>query len=155
MTDQSFDFITHTEVFIAASPAEIWPHLLDTNSWRSAGHRLISDSGVPGEIGERFKAVSDGGGDGDSFHYYVVNVELAPGKRRTIRLVTPDQRLIGYASWALSAVDGGTRVEYHVYSQIEPPLDATGKPVPKERIFESFYQGVNAGFLALKQIIEN
>lgn len=151
MTINSFDFIIHNEVSIAAEPAKVWPYILDINSWRTAGPRLLHDSGEAGAVGERFKAVSES--ETGSFHYYVVNVEILPERRRTIRLDTPAGDLIGYATWTLTPADGGTRLEYHVYCQDELPCDADGVPA-KDAILRMGHQRVAEGFTDLKQLIE-
>lgn len=101
---------THNAILIAASPAEIWPHVVDPSAWK-AGAKLIP----LGDSAGRFKAV--GPDDPDVALFYVDNVELVPERRRTIRLNAPDGALIGFASWELTQQDAATLVEYHVYSQ--------------------------------------
>src|SRR5690349_15066298 len=112
MMMDAYDFIVHNEVFIAAPAAEIWPHILNPDGWRSGGIQLVGDSGEAGQVGERFKAVA--AGQDEPIYYYVTNAELMPERRRTIRLDKTAGGLIGYASWVLTPVGGGTRVEYHV-----------------------------------------
>ncbi|MDT9600193.1 SRPBCC family protein [Sphingosinicella rhizophila] len=150
--DRYFDFIVHSEVVIAATPAKIWPYILDTNSWRSKARTpLVHDSGEPGAVGERFKAMADGG---DDFHYFVVNAELVPEQRRTIRLDKKEGGLIGYATWTLTPDGAGTRVEYHVYCQQETMIDENGKPMAKDVILGGAHKTMTEGLVLLKQLVE-
>ena len=52
---------------------------------------------------------------------HLENVELEPGRRRTIRVNAPDGTFYGYSSWTLADSDDGTMVTYDVYCRYPMP----------------------------------
>jgi len=105
---------TRSSHFISAPVSEIWPYITDTVEWK-AGAQLVPWRGAPHESGARFKAVLPD--DRHTILFFAENVEVVPERRRTLKLLTPDGGLLGFASWLLSAEESGTSVEYHVYTK--------------------------------------
>lgn len=118
------DLVTHNDIAIEASPAEIWPQIVEPGAWKT-GARLYSISGEKGKVGERFKAVMPD--DPQKVAFYVTNIELIPQQRRTIRIGLTEDGLMGFAIWELVPQGAATLVRYDVYWQ--SPV-ATGKPNP-------------------------
>jgi carbon monoxide dehydrogenase subunit G len=118
---EQFDLVTHNSVVIAATPAEVWPKIVDPSGWK-AGAQLVATEGNPAEVGATFKAVMPD--TPEQVAFYVTNVEIVPEQTRAVRLNTPEGALIGYAIWELTPVEGGTEVAYHVYTQAVVPADA-------------------------------
>ena len=112
----AFDFITHTEIHIAASPDKVWPHLRNVNAWK-LGAKTESVSGADG-VGERFKVVPDGA---ENNFYFIETAELEPAKRWTIRLDGQNGELRGYATWTLASDGLGTRLRYDVFVRSQAP----------------------------------
>ncbi len=119
--NQHFDLVTHNSVVIEATPAAIWPRIVDPSEWK-AGAKMVLVEGDPAKTGARFKAVTAEAPDQASF--YFTNLEMVPEQRRTIRLNTPEGALIGYAVWELTPVEGGTEAAYHVYTEAVIPAAA-------------------------------
>ncbi len=105
------DLVTHNGVVIKATPARIWPHIIDLNSWKK-GAKVVPLSGDPGKLGTRFKAVA---GNPETVAFNIENVEIASAQRRVIRLNGTDGTLIGFAIWQLTPQGGSTLVTYDVY----------------------------------------
>jgi uncharacterized protein (DUF885 family) len=125
--DSAMDQVSHHEARIRAPLASIWPHILTPESWKK-GPKLRSVSGQVGQVGQRFLAVARD--DPDRALFAVENVEIVPGRRRTIRLNTLKGDLIGYASWCLTAEGESTRLEYDVYCQFDQPAGLKGEVEP-------------------------
>jgi hypothetical protein len=119
--DEYFDLVTHNSVVIAATPAEVWPKIINPSGWK-AGAQLVASEGDPAQVGATFKAVMPD--TPEQVAFYVTNVEVVPEQTRAVRLNTPEGALIGYAIWELTPVEGGTEVVYHVYSQAVVPAAA-------------------------------
>ena len=115
---QPIDLVTHNAVVIDASPAKIWPYIMDPSGWK-AGAQLEHLDGEKGQAGERFRAFMPD--DPATTLFHVTNVELMPERRRSMKLNASDGTLIGYASFELTPEGDRTRAEYHVYSQ-SPPI---------------------------------
>jgi hypothetical protein len=113
------DFVTHSEVFIAAPRSAVWPFILDPSRWRSEP-KAVHAGGRVGEIGERFDVTAPGD---DVVSFRLENVELVSGRRRTIRLEAPDGRFWGFASWVLAESGTGTSVTYDVYCHYPVPAE--------------------------------
>ncbi len=114
-TRPAINLITRNEIEIAGGAATIWPDIIDPSRWKQ-GLKLVHQSGPAGGLHEILAAI-----DRDPAHpaFLVENVELAPNRRRTIKLWLPDGSLIGFASWSLvESADGRrTTVRYEVYSE--------------------------------------
>ena len=137
--------VTHNAVTIAAPAERIWPHIVEPDAWK-AGAQLVPVEGAE----HRFQAVMPDAPDTPLFH--VTNVEFDPPARRTIRLNALDGSLIGFATWELTATDGGTRVAYHVYSQQEAPAGAPA--IDREAYVEDNRQRFQDELDALKALVE-
>src|SRR5688572_6365027 len=114
------DFVSHGEIAVSASPEAIWPAIVDTNGWH--GTWLTSVGGPPGEVGERFHASDPANREVALLH--IENVELDLGRRRTIRINTPDGSFSGYSSWLLTERGAETVVGYDVFCLYPFPKDA-------------------------------
>ena len=112
----AFDFITHTEIHIAASPDKVWPYLRNVNAWK-LGAKTETVSGVDA-VGERFKVVPDGA---ENSFYFIETAELERAKRWTIRLDGQNGELRGYATWTLASDGLGTRLRYDVFVRSQAP----------------------------------
>ena len=140
------DFLIHSEVVVAATPAAIWPYIIETNRWHGS-QTMIPAGGPPGEVGERFHAVHSDFPDMVAFH--IENVELATHRRRTIRLDTPEGRYLGYATWVLGEGTTGTTVAYHVYCRYSAPVDAV-----RDGLLVQAQRQMDDGLERLKGLIE-
>ena len=148
MTDQNLifvDFITHSEILIDAKPADIWPLIVDPSSWH-ATMDMVPVDGPAGEVGQRFHAVPKGYPDAVAFH--VVNAEVEPDRRRTMRLESTEGAFMGFSSWTLSERGAQTALSYDVY---------THYAVPAEHL-EALRAGqgkMDEGLVRLKDVIES
>jgi hypothetical protein len=106
----TLDFLTHSKVSIAADASTVWAMITKP---MAGAQQLIPIGGEPGKVGERFHAVSSAAPDTPLF--VVVNVELVPDKRRTIRLDGLDGAFMGFATWTLTPEGGETVLAYDVY----------------------------------------
>jgi hypothetical protein len=149
-----FDFITHNEVVINASPAAVWPHLRNVNAWK-AGAKAFPFDGTPGAVGERFKAAA--AADAVSF-YFIETVELTQPTRWTIRLNTQAGELMGYATWTLAAAPGGTLLRYDTFL-LSRPAEVLPSPEARAafaaRTNREAAQRMDSEFLRLKQLVES
>ena len=144
-TPGAFDFITHNEVAINASPAEVWPHLRNVNAWK-AGAKVFLFDGNADSVGERFKAAS--APDAASF-YFIETVEMIRPSRWTIRLNTREGDLMGYATWTLTAAPGGTLLRYDTFLRSQ----LAGGATPAGTI-RAAGQRMDSEFSRLKRLIE-
>jgi hypothetical protein len=144
-TSATFDFITHNEIHIAASPAQVWPHLRNVNAWKEGAKAVYFDGGKDA-VGERFKASSD---PTAANFYFIETVELAPEKRWTIRLNTSAGDLMGYATWTLAADAGGTLLRYDTFLRSQLAAGAT-----PEGTNRTSGQRMDSEFSRLKQLVE-
>lgn len=110
--------VTHNEVTIARPASAIWPYIVDPSAWKQ-GNKLAHRAGPVGGVGEVFAAVN--AESPDKTDYFVQNVELDPNRRRTIKLVSPDDVLIGFATFELREQGGTTVVRYDVYAESRVP----------------------------------
>jgi len=151
------DLVTHNETLIAATPAKIWPFIVDPGAWKT-GPKLIPCNGDPAHPGEKFKAVMPNAPD--KVLFYAQNVEIDAPRRRAIRLNALDGALIGFAIWELNPQNGSTLVSYRVYSQIALPADAAGgatvenASAAQTNYFNSNYRRFAAELAALKLLVE-
>lgn len=106
------DFLTHSKVAIKAGPGLIWPRIVDLEGWRT-NQTLLLISGEPDQVGARFHAVATEAPGTPLFE--VVNAEMVPQQRRTIRLTGLDGHFIGFATWELTPAGDETIVAYDVY----------------------------------------
>ncbi|MFN7530954.1 MAG: hypothetical protein ACK5T7_07605, partial [Gemmatimonas sp.] len=86
----------HT-VTIERTAMTVWPHIVEPSAWKQ-GNRLTHAGGPWGAAGEVFAARPAAGGAPD---YYLVNAELVPYRRRTMKLVGTDGTLMGFATYSL------------------------------------------------------
>jgi len=110
----SRDLVTHDSIVIGERAARVWPLIEDNSRWKK-GLKTQRLDGVLGQTGEVLAACDAAGKP----LFYIENVEVVAGKRRTVKLYDAESRsLIGYASWELQEFSGKTRVSYHVYAEI-------------------------------------
>ena len=136
------DLVTHNSVLIQTDAEKIWPLIVDPSSWK-AGVQLIALDAA----GMKFKAVMPDAPDTPLYHLY--NVEFVPGKRRTMRLASLDNALMGYATWRLETVNNATLVTYDVYSYLAIPEEM------KATYHEENYKRFQAELEKLKGLVEN
>ena len=136
------DLVTHNSVLIQTDAEKIWPLIVDPSSWK-AGVQLIALDAA----GMKFKAVMPDAPDTPLYHLY--NVEFVPGKRRTMRLASLDNALMGYATWHLETVNNATLVTYDVYSYLAIPEEM------KATYNEENYKRFQAELEKLKRLVEN
>lgn len=151
MTDQPalavIDFLTHSKVAIRATPAAIWPRIVDLEGWRTAQTLVLID-GERDQVGARFHAVAAEAPDTPLFE--VVNAEMVPGQRRTIRLSGLDGHFIGFATWELTQAGEETIVAYDVYCR-----DAMAPPGQTQAELLAMAQPVmDKGLESLKAVVE-
>lgn len=158
----AIDLVTHSEVTIDRPAAAIWPRILDPSAWKQ-GAKLTHHAGPAGAVGEIFAAVEPG--TQDKVAFYVENVELEQGRRRTIKLLAPGGggsggALIGYASWTLTERGGRTVVRYDVYSEtMLEPAQAAAMSAAERRAAERTARETNQArfdreLVALKRLVE-
>ena len=152
------DLITHNSVVINASPAAIWPKIVDPSEWKS-GARLVLIEGEADKPRAKFKAVMPETPDQVAFFAY--NVEMIPERWRTVRLHLPDGTMMGFAGWEIAPQEIGTRVSYHVYSLVELPESSLAGMTDEERTkLRADYLTLNAKRFqdeleVLKKLVEN
>jgi uncharacterized protein YndB with AHSA1/START domain len=147
MTDTKMvpiDFITHNEVLIDAAPAKVWPHIANTNSWHR--NTMVSVEGEPGKVGERLLVSPRDHPDVVSFH--VINAEIEPEQRRTIRLETPDHKFMGFSTWTLTEKAGSTLLTYDVFSHYDVPAEYV------DGLLSSAHSYMDEGLATLKALVE-
>ena len=136
------DLVTHNSVLIQADAEKIWPLIVDPSSWKAGAQLIALDA-----AGMKFKAVMPDAPD--TALYQVYNVEFVRGKRRTMRLASLDNALMGYATWHLETVNNATLVTYDVYSYLAIPDEM------KATYHEENYKRFQAELEKLKGLIEN
>ena len=136
------DLVTHNSVLIQAESEKIWPLIVDPSSWKAGAQLIALDA-----AGMKFKAVMPDAPDTALYHVY--NVEFVPGKRRTMRLASLDNALMGYATWHLETVNNATLVTYDVYSYLAIPEEM------KATYNEENYKRFQAELEKLKRLVEN
>ena len=124
------DLVTHNSVVINATPAAIWPKIVDPSEWKS-GAKMVLLEGEADQPRAKFKAVMPDTPDQVAFYAY--NVEVIPERWRTVRLHLPDGTMMGFAGWELAPQANGTRVSYHVYSLVEFPESSLEGMTDEER----------------------
>ena len=152
MTDQPelavIDFLTHSKVRIRATPAAIWPRIVDLEGWR-VRQRLVLVRGEVDQVGARFHAVASEAPDTPLFE--VENAEMIPGQRRTIRLTGLDGHFIGFATWELTPTGDETIVAYDVYCR-----DAMLPPGQSQaEMLAIAAQVMDQGLQSLKAVVES
>lgn len=147
------DLITHNQIEIGRPAETIWPLIVDPSKWKQ-GARLEHRAGPVGSVGEIFAALGPNG----EATFFVENVELVPGRRRTIKLSQPDGVLIGYATWWLSPTTAGSIVGYDVYSELALPAGTPIAPaeIARQRSQAEVVNGqrFDAELAALKRLVE-
>lgn len=113
--------VAQRSVTIDRSAMAVWPHIVEPSAWKQ-GNRLAHHSGPWGGEGEVFAARSAPGAAPD---YYLVNAELVPYRRRTMKLVGTDGTLMGFATYSLEERDGRTTVRYDVFAETRLPAGTT------------------------------
>ncbi|MBB4684620.1 SRPBCC family protein [Amycolatopsis jiangsuensis] len=108
------DLVTHNTVEILAEPADIWPFLLDTDSWKQ-GAKPTWESGEPNAVGE--VRVARAVIDGVEYALTVETVVLDPPHRKVVKLLTGSPEDPGWAAWQLVPLGRSTLVSYDVYSR--------------------------------------
>jgi carbon monoxide dehydrogenase subunit G len=141
------DFLTHSKVRISATPAKIWPRIVDMEGWRT-NQTLVPIRGEPDQAGARFHAVATEAPDTPLFE--VENAEMVPERRRTIRLEGLDGHFIGFATWELTPVGAETVVAYDVYCRdaMLPPGHAQAD------LLTMAQQVMDEGLQKLKAVVE-
>ncbi|MGE0552086.1 MAG: hypothetical protein AB7R55_01525 [Gemmatimonadales bacterium] len=158
----AIDLVTHSEVTIDRTAAAVWPRIVDPSAWKQ-GATLRHHAGPAGAVGEVFAALEPG--DPGKVAFYVENVELEPGRRRTIKLIAPGAggsggALIGYASWTLTERGGRTVVRYDVYSEtvLEAAQAAATSAAERQKTERTARETSQARFarelVALKRLVE-
>jgi hypothetical protein len=141
------DFLTHSKVRIKAEPGAVWPRVVDLEGWRT-NQTLVLVSGERDQVGARFHAVATEAPDTPLFE--VVNAEMVPQQRRTIRLIGLDGHFIGFAAWELTQMGDETIVAYDVYCR-----DAMAAPGMSQADMIAMAQPVmDAGLQSLKGVVE-
>lgn len=141
------DFLTHNKVRIRATPAAIWPRIVDLEGWRS-NQTLVPIRGERDQVGTRFNAVATEARDTPLFE--VENAEMVPAQRRTIRLEGLDGHFIGFATWELTPIGNETVVAYDVYCR-----DAMLPPGHSQADLLAMAQQVmDEGLQKLKAVVE-
>lgn len=98
---------TQAILSIRAPLLQIWPHILHSSAWRTDPTLVpVSPLNEP----TRFKAVHRKAPD--DVLYYIDTVEILEEQRKIVRLRAPDRSTLGYESWALTAQDNVTMIEY-------------------------------------------
>lgn len=114
MTDdkkpETIDLLVHSRERINAAPAVLWPYIVGMN-WMEYP-KLVPISGEPGQIGERFAGHFDEALEVAA--YYVVNVELTPNRRRTMRIEGLDNIPMGFTTFELIPNGAETIAMYDV-----------------------------------------
>lgn len=149
---RAFDFITHNQVVIAATPAQVWPHLRNVNAWKAGARASLFDGGKD-VVGERFKAAPEGSPDN---YYFIETVELESERRWTIRLNTRGGELMGYATWTLEQAREGTLVRYDTFLLSRVTATLTRDELAREavRTNKDASQRMDLEFSRLKQLVE-
>jgi hypothetical protein len=149
------NLVTHSEVTIDRPAARIWPYLLDPNGWKQ-GAKAWHHAGPAGQVGEVFGAGDPAAKDQPAFLFE--NVELVPGRRRTIKLSAPAGALLGYASWWLREQGGRTVVGYDVFTETLADAALVSAPAAEGRRDAEAVIANKARFdqelLALKRLVE-
>lgn len=149
------DLVTHNDVVINATPADIWPRIVEPAAWKM-GAEFHSVSGEKGKVGERFKAVMPN--EPHKVAYYITNIELIPQRRRTIRISVAEEGLMGFAIWELVPQGAATQVRYDVYWQssvVEKPDATADERAAEARAWMDFNQRrFGDELVALKALIE-
>jgi hypothetical protein len=139
------DFLTHSEVRIRAGASAVWSVVARP----AAGvQRLVPIGGEPGQVGERFHAVDSSAPDVPLF--FVENVELAPERRRTVRLDGLEGAFMGFAAWVLRPDGAETVLTYDVYCRyagLPPGSSPADHMAASQRMMDE-------GLLRLKRIVE-
>lgn len=151
MTDQPelavIDFLTHSKVRVKAAPDMVWPRIVDLEGWRTSQTLVLID-GERGQVGARFHAVATEAPDTPLFE--VVNAEMVPDQRRTIRLTGLDGHFIGFATWELTPAGEETIVAYDVYCR-----DAMLAPGQSQaEMLAMAGQVMDQGLRSLKAVVE-
>ncbi|WP_396221750.1 hypothetical protein, partial [Gemmatimonas sp.] len=113
--------VAQRTVTIERTVMAVWPHIVEPSAWKQ-GNRLTHVGGPWGAAGEVFAARPAAGGAPD---YYLVNAELVPYRRRTMKLVGTDGTLMGFATYSLEEHDGRTTVRYDVFAETRLPAGLT------------------------------
>lgn len=149
--DVPMDLVTHNAVLIHAPSDQIWPYIVDPNKWKAGVKMVAMGDGL-------FKAVMPD--DPDIAVFYIKNVELVPERRRTIRMLSTQNELLGFASWELTSQDSSTLVEYHVYTTSFMPAESV-KSMTAEQLastkaeyHQSNFQRFGAELETLKSLLE-
>ncbi len=126
----ALNLVTHSTVTIDRPAALVWPHIAEVNAWKQ-GATLRHHDGPVGETGETLAAIDPA--NPEAIGFYAENVEVVPGRRRSMKLYLPSGVLIGFASWTLAEEGGRTAVSYDVYSEflLEPAQLAAMTPAQR------------------------
>ena len=153
----AIDLVTHSAVEIERPAAAVWPYIVDPSEWKQ-GLALRHHHGERGREGEVLAAYDPAAPS--TVVFLAENVELVPQARRTIKLVTPDGTLLGFATWSLVEEDGRTTVTYDVYSEtVLPSEESVG--ITQESLaamerdgYEANKRRFDAELVALKKLLE-
>lgn len=117
----------HQEIEIDRLPRDIWPYLLDYESWHP-GMEVELIEGKHGEVGRVIRLRLKGGKP-----YYSQAIRVDPYKEFVTRFGFPTRELIGpgtYSHFRLTQCGGKTSVTYDAYTEM--PID----PTPRNKINE-------------------
>ena len=147
--------VAQRTVTIDRSAMAVWPHIVEPSAWKQ-GNRLVHVAGPWGAEGETFAALPAAGGAPD---FYLVNAELVPYRRRTMKLVGTDGTLDGFATYSLEERDGRTTVRYDVVAETRIPDGASPGAVDSARARAAAgqreaVQRFDAELAALKRLVE-
>lgn len=129
---QAINLHAYAQVEIGRSAAEVWPYIVDTNSWKP-DRPMVHQSGPVGALGEVSAIVSTQ--RPGQIWFLAENVELVPKQRRTIKLLDLKGNLLGFASWGLTEKQGRTLIDYqiHAESRVAPEQKLTAEQVAEQQ----------------------
>lgn len=148
----SYHYVDRYEIMIDASPRDVWPHLLDLDSWMYR-FDMVHEAGPAGAEGEVVRLY-----EGQEFLFQIVKVipeRLIVGVNLPSSIEGEDS--VGVSMITLAAANGGTLVSNFMSRQYDWSQE-TPNPVKQRRSSEEFreFNGTLwSGFLArLKELAE-
>lgn len=147
---EAYFFVDHYEIVIEKPPEQVWPHVLDLESWMG----FIHESGPRNEVGEVFRMY-----EGEDFFFETT--KLIPN-RLLIGILHPfeiqGEESLGMGMMVLTDLDGKTLVSNFMSRHFAWHQDGPN-PVRNTRESAEYLQvtqGVqNAGLMRLKEAVEN
>lgn len=152
---QAVNLNAYAQVEIERSAAEIWPYIVDTNSWKP-DRPMVHHAGPVGQLGEVFAIVSPQ--RSGQIWFLAETVELVPHQRRTIKMLDLKGNLLGFASWGLTEKQGRTLIDYqiHAESRVSPEQKLTAEQVAEQQRkgYADNKKRVDEEFVELKRRLE-